>query len=239
MAANRIDRSRSSRPLRSPRAVPIVEAMTALVLIDHRMRHHAQCESLFLSGINERKASHLISGLPDRKTNISFLPSAQRATDKSLILCSQTDGPCRRPIRTFGNGMIKNKFEFKGLPESSEVDFFFSSQTRSTSPINSKPCWSFLPYEKDLSMGRVFLFLNSTSLPKTRPLIDGWIDAAGHFSRTRFATRIEKMKTPWPRLQNRYSSMRYPLETYVLEQENPLDTILNTNPVARRISHLF
>ena len=28
-----------------PRAVPIVEAMTALVLIDHRMRHHAQCFS--------------------------------------------------------------------------------------------------------------------------------------------------------------------------------------------------
>jgi chorismate synthase len=28
-----------------PRAVPIVEAMSALVLIDHRMRHHAQCES--------------------------------------------------------------------------------------------------------------------------------------------------------------------------------------------------
>ena len=28
-----------------PRAVPIVEAMAALVLIDHRMKHHAQCES--------------------------------------------------------------------------------------------------------------------------------------------------------------------------------------------------
>ena len=28
-----------------PRAVPIVEAMTALVLIDHRMRHAAQCET--------------------------------------------------------------------------------------------------------------------------------------------------------------------------------------------------
>jgi chorismate synthase len=28
-----------------PRAVPIVEAMSALVLIDHRMRHHAQCRS--------------------------------------------------------------------------------------------------------------------------------------------------------------------------------------------------
>ncbi len=28
-----------------PRAVPIVEAMTALVLVDHRMRHHAQCHS--------------------------------------------------------------------------------------------------------------------------------------------------------------------------------------------------
>ena len=28
-----------------PRAVPIVEAMSALVLIDHRMRHHAQCQS--------------------------------------------------------------------------------------------------------------------------------------------------------------------------------------------------
>ena len=28
-----------------PRAVPIVEAMTALVLVDHWMRHHAQCRS--------------------------------------------------------------------------------------------------------------------------------------------------------------------------------------------------
>ena len=33
-----------------PRAVPIVEAMTALVLIDHRMRHHAQCLSLNADG---------------------------------------------------------------------------------------------------------------------------------------------------------------------------------------------
>ena len=33
-----------------PRAVPIVEAMTALVLIDHRMRHHAQCESFSFQG---------------------------------------------------------------------------------------------------------------------------------------------------------------------------------------------
>ena len=28
-----------------PRAVPIVESMSALVLVDHRMRHHAQCRS--------------------------------------------------------------------------------------------------------------------------------------------------------------------------------------------------
>ena len=28
-----------------PRAVPIIEGMTALVLVDHKMRHHAQCES--------------------------------------------------------------------------------------------------------------------------------------------------------------------------------------------------
>ena len=33
-----------------PRAVPIVEAMTALVLIDHRMRHYAQCESFPFQG---------------------------------------------------------------------------------------------------------------------------------------------------------------------------------------------
>ncbi len=33
-----------------PRAVPIVEAMTALVLIDHRMRHHAQCLSFPTDG---------------------------------------------------------------------------------------------------------------------------------------------------------------------------------------------
>jgi len=28
-----------------PRAVPIVEAMASLVLVDHWMRHKAQCES--------------------------------------------------------------------------------------------------------------------------------------------------------------------------------------------------
>ena len=33
-----------------PRAVPIVEAMTALVLMDHRMRHYAQCESFPFQG---------------------------------------------------------------------------------------------------------------------------------------------------------------------------------------------
>ena len=27
-----------------PRAVPMVEAMTALVLVDHALRHHAQCK---------------------------------------------------------------------------------------------------------------------------------------------------------------------------------------------------
>jgi chorismate synthase len=27
-----------------PRAVPLVEAMTELVLADHALRHHAQCE---------------------------------------------------------------------------------------------------------------------------------------------------------------------------------------------------
>ena len=34
-----------------PRAVPIVEAMTALVLLDHWMRHQAQCRSFDFSGI--------------------------------------------------------------------------------------------------------------------------------------------------------------------------------------------
>ncbi len=34
-----------------PRAVPIVEAMTALVLVDHWMRHQAQCRSFDFSGI--------------------------------------------------------------------------------------------------------------------------------------------------------------------------------------------
>lgn len=32
-----------------PRAVPIVEAMTALVLVDHKMRHAAQCQSFTFS----------------------------------------------------------------------------------------------------------------------------------------------------------------------------------------------
>ncbi|MCH8474408.1 MAG: chorismate synthase [Opitutales bacterium] len=36
-----------------PRAVPIVEAMTALVLLDHWMRHQAQCESFAFSQENE------------------------------------------------------------------------------------------------------------------------------------------------------------------------------------------
>jgi chorismate synthase len=33
-----------------PRAVPIVESMAALVLVDHWMRHQAQCQSFDFEG---------------------------------------------------------------------------------------------------------------------------------------------------------------------------------------------
>jgi len=42
-----------------PRAVPLVEAMTALVLVDHALRHQAQCGGPALSGGRRRSAAAL------------------------------------------------------------------------------------------------------------------------------------------------------------------------------------
>ena len=129
----------------------------------------------------------------------------------------------------------QNKFEFKGLPESSEVDFFlfFSNQVDLANQFEA--VLELLADEKDLSMGRIILFLNSTLLPEANPQLTAWIDAAGHFSDAIcFTHRKNENAMAISQCKERFQTMKYPLETYVLggKKLGALDTILNTNPGA-------
>ena len=110
-----------------PRAVPIVEAMTALVFIDHRMRHHAQCV-LFLSGINERKASHHSRNSKFRKTIYFVEIFIKEQTDPFASFLLPNEFTLVAPHSNWA--WSQNNFELRELSGSSEVDFFpfFSNQ---------------------------------------------------------------------------------------------------------------
>lgn len=183
---------------------------------------------------------HIILGTPgsERRALLSKFLAKNEQTDPFCFLLAPELKSMSTPYSNWA--WNQNKFEFKGLPESSEVDFFlfFSNQVDLANQFEA--VLELLADEKDLSMGRIILFLNSTLLPEANPQLTAWIDAAGHFSDAIcFTQRKNENAMAISQCKERFQTMKYPLETYVLggKKLGALDTILNTNP--RRITHLF
>ena len=142
--------------------------MTALVLIDHRMRHHAQC-LLFVFRLKMNGRLHIILGTPDSSALLSkFLPKNEQTDPFASFLPRMV-----RHVDADSNWawMIKiSNFEFKELSGSSEVDFFlfFSNHLRPGQSIRSH-LLKVLADEKDLIHGANYSLLNSTLLRRNNP----------------------------------------------------------------------
>ena len=89
-----------------------------------------------------------------------------------------------------------------------------------------------------LNLCRIISFVDSNLLKVEN--FNSWMDGVVHFSDAIcFSNRSNENGSAVSQLIERYKSMRYPLETYILSsrKEPPINQILSHTP--RRVSHIF
>ena len=96
-----------------------------------------------------------------------------------------------------------------------------------------------LETNSDFSIGKVLFFINSPILLSPPTDFQQWVDACAHFSDAMlFTERNNENAAMIKSYQDRYSTLRYPMESIVLgKKNNPWARILESFP--RRISHIF
>lgn len=134
----------------------------------------------------------------------------------------------------------EDQFHFTELPDSMDAEYFLFFSNAVHLAEQFEALLELLGEEEGLSMGRIILFLNSDLLPEAKQQLLAWIDAAGHFSDAIFFThRKNENAMAISKCKERFETMRYPLESYVVgsKKTGSLEKVLNTEP--RRITHLF
>ena len=96
-----------------------------------------------------------------------------------------------------------------------------------------------LEKNSDFSIGKVLFFINSPILLSPPTDFQQWIDACAHFADAMlFIGRNNENAGFIKSYQDRYSTLRYPMESIVLgKKNNPWARILESFP--RRITHIF
>ena len=167
------------------------------------------------------------------------MPTPPRARKRDPISCCPRNSRTRLYPTLAGAGRKKSSgFQAVNrlrLPSSS---FFFSNNFDLADQFEAS--LSLLSSETELELGRIIVFLNSRLLVQADSSITEWIDGAVHFADALcFTHRENDNASEIAKCKERFESMRYPLETYVLGKKKapPLERILF--PSARRISHAF
>lgn len=96
-----------------------------------------------------------------------------------------------------------------------------------------------LEKKSNFSIGKVLFFINSPILLSPPTDFQQWVDACAHFADAMlFIGRKNENAGLIKSYQDRYSTLRYPMESIVLgKKNNPWARILESFP--RRISHIF
>ena len=97
-----------------------------------------------------------------------------------------------------------------------------------------------LEENKSLSLSRIITFIDSNVLINLNVELRNWLDACAHFSDVFcFSGRMNNNSNLIKQITDRYESLHYPLETYILGERNapPINRILSSIP--KRISHVF
>ena len=137
----------------------------------------------------------------------------------------------------FNNEGVEDSLEFDKPPNSPEIFIFLSHGISLADQLEA--ILHFQKSDDQISMGRILLFIHAPILQEKITSFLKWLDAVVHFSDAiLFVDRTNKNASAIKTLQERYTSMRYPLENYILSKKsNPWTRILNPSP--RRISHVF
>ena len=134
----------------------------------------------------------------------------------------------------------ESQFRFDRIEDESAEEFFLFFSNNFNIADQFEATLKILESEDGLDVGRVIVFINSKLLVDNNDQITTWIDAATHFAdAVCFSHRENDNAAHIAKCKERYESMRYPLETYLLgkKKDPPLERILS--PSTRRISHVF
>ena len=138
---------------------------------------------------------------------------------------------------SLGNEATKDCLEFKQPLSSPEIFMFLSHEISMADQLEA--ILRFQNSNDQTTMGRILLFIHAPVLLEEITSFQEWLDAVVHFSDAIiYVDRTNENASAIKILQERYTSMRYPLENYILaKRNNPWSRILDPSP--RRISHIF
>jgi hypothetical protein len=138
---------------------------------------------------------------------------------------------------SLSNEGTQDYLEFKQPLSSPEIFMFLSHEITMADQLEA--ILRFQKSNDQITMGRILLFIHAPVLLEEITSFQEWLDAVVHFSDAiLFVDRTNENASAIKILQERYTSMRYPLENYILaKRNNPWSRILDPSP--RRISHIF
>lgn len=131
-------------------------------------------------------------------------------------------------------------FEIKNLEENNIVEWFLFLSNQIDLADQFESLREFLDQEEELEIGRIITFINAEYLNEAKDQLLEWIDGCAHFSDVFcFSNRTNQNSQSLSSILDRYKTMRYPMETFILpkSKDPPIDKILS--PVSRRMTHIF
>jgi hypothetical protein len=134
----------------------------------------------------------------------------------------------------------QEQFEFADFPEFPIDEFFLFFSKEYNLADQFEATLQLLEQEQELVVGRVILFINSDLLTNASDQVFAWIDGAGHFADAIcFTHRKNDNAAAISKCKERFETMRYPLETFVVGSKKAPSIVRILAPSHRRISHIF
>ena len=136
--------------------------------------------------------------------------------------------------------LIDSEFSFqsKEFPDFQEYFLLFSNKLNLADQIEAT--LDLFRRNKGLELIRIITLLDSNLLVQTINGLKEWIDSCAHFSDALcFTNRNNENSSAIKELTERYKSMCYPMETFILSSKK--DTQINQilKPVSLRVTHIF
>jgi hypothetical protein len=173
---------------------------------------------------SERRSILSQANTPENPSYLFLLPKELQMEDS---LCSEWE-------------WSQEQFEFADFPEVPVDEFFLFFSKEYNLANQFEATLQLLEKEQELVVGRVILFINSDLLTDASDQVFAWIDGAGHFADAIcFTHRKNANAAAISKCKERFETMRYPLETYVVGSKKPPSIVRILAPIHRRISHIF